>query len=118
MRLFLTACVAACGVPADQTALNSALRGGFQMRTHFKGSILALAAILACSCQMQAPLQAQTPPQPPTQGASRAETAASAPDLSGVWLRGGGGNVFDLPLETAPLQPAARAKFNTEKNGH
>ena len=88
------------------------------MRKHFKSSILAMAAILACSSPMHAQTQPQTQAQTTTPRASAVETAALAPDLSGVWLRAGGGNVFDLPLETAPLQPAAKAKFDTEKNGH
>jgi hypothetical protein len=46
-----------------------------------------------------------------------AQTAASAPDLSGVWVRTGG-NVFDLPLDVSIMQPAAKTKFEAEKNGH
>jgi hypothetical protein len=50
--------------------------------------------------------------------ATSAQTAASAPDLSGVWLRGGDRNPFDLPLDVSIMQPAAKTKFEAEKNGH
>src|ERR1035438_2626595 len=68
---------------------------------------LALAGILIFSAAMLA--QSDTRPA----GASM-PALGSTQDLSGVWLRaggggGGGGNVFDLPLNAAPLQPAARA---------
>ena len=77
---------------------------------------LALAGILVFASVMLA--QSDTRPA----GASM-PALGSTQDLSGVWLRaggggGGGGNVFDLPLNAAPLQPAARAKFDTEKNAH
>lgn len=52
------------------------------------------------------------------QGAGKMPAAGSAQDISGVWLFGGGGDTFDLPRETAPFTPAARAKFNTERNQH
>lgn len=48
---------------------------------------------------------------------SQAAHAQTTPDLSGVWLQYGG-NVFDLPRDAAPMQPAAKAKFDTERNGH
>ncbi len=76
---------------------------------------LTLAALLVFSSLMLAQTESR-----PNAANSSANTAAgsSTPDLSGVWLRAGGGNVFDLPLDSAPLQPGARAKFNTEKNAH
>ena len=69
------------------------------MRNRFKVLVLGLIAI-------SPGMFAQT--------ATRPGAAATEPDLSGVWLRAGGGNSFDLPLDAAPMQPWAAAKFNTE----
>lgn len=69
------------------------------MRNRFVFSVLVAAAMM-----IHAP-------------ATSAQTASSAPDLSGVWVRTGG-NVFDLPLDVSIMQPAAKAKFEAEKNGH
>jgi hypothetical protein len=82
------------------------------MRNRFKLLILALAAILTFSPGTIAQTATRT-------GTARAETAAPAPDLSGVWLREPGSvSAFEFPRNPAPMQPAALAKFNSEKNGH
>jgi len=81
------------------------------MRIRITASIAALAAGLFVSQVTNAQTAAR--PGGPTTGAS-----ASQPDLSGVWLGAGGGDVFDLPRDAAPFQPSAKAKFDTERNGH
>jgi hypothetical protein len=58
----------------------------------------------------------------PAQDAARpravgAGNTTGAPDLSGVWLMTGG-NPFNLPLDESIMQPAAKAKFESERNGH
>jgi len=91
------------------------------MRHHLTGSIVALAASLILSSPMFTQRAGQMFAQADGRGAAAAKgQAASAPgaDLSGVWLRAGGGNVFDLPLNAAPFQPWAKTKFDTERNAH
>lgn len=83
------------------------------MKNQIKNLMLALlASLMFCP---GIPAQAQTAAPAST---AKAEKTAAAPDLSGVWLRAGGGNVFNLPRDAAPMQPWAKAKFDTERNGH
>jgi hypothetical protein len=53
------------------------------------------------------------------QTASKAPASGSAEDISGVWLQLGtrGEGPFNLPSDL-PFQPAAKAKFLSEKNQH
>jgi hypothetical protein len=80
------------------------------MRRRIIGFIPVLLAALAFAHAMLA----QTTARP---GATKPDTAAAAPDLSGVWVLTGG-NPFDLPRDAAPMQPWAKAKFDSERNGH
>jgi hypothetical protein len=79
------------------------------MQRQIIGSIPVLILALAFSPTMFA--QAGARP------GANASAATSAPDLSGVWLQYGG-NVFDLPRDAAPMQPWAKTKFESERNGH
>ena len=78
------------------------------MRRQILGSTPILLVAVAFSQMMFA--QAARP-------GANAGAAPSAPDLSGVWLQSGG-NVFDLPRDAAPMQPGAKTKFDSERNGH
>jgi hypothetical protein len=81
------------------------------MRDRIVASISALAALLTISQVVRAQTATRA-------GGAVTAASASQPDLSGVWLVGGGGDVFDLPRDAAPFQPSAKAKFDSEKNGH
>jgi hypothetical protein len=87
----------------------------FAMRRFLSSSSIAGAAfVLFAALALSHGMLAQTAPRP---DAAKPATASGSADLSGVWLLTGG-NPFDLPRDAAPMQPVAKAKFDSERNGH
>src|SRR6266852_5022992 len=89
------------------------------MRNRLVGSILAVVVALACSSVAHT----QTSEKP---GAAKAQTAAPASDLTGVWRRSRRAPdkarkytiyelAFSFTIEKPPMTPWAEAKFKTAK---
>jgi hypothetical protein len=88
------------------------LQKEFPVGNRLRFFAIALAAIAVLSpCG-----RAQSVPQ---SRAARTKPAASAPDLSGVWVRDPGRiSAFEFPRNPAPLTPWGANKFSTARNTH